>query len=211
MLFQDTACYINQHLNLSPVENPNVAEGRNIMQKKLLNGYTVAKLAAGFVLVALSVRAQDAVTTVPAADATTPAVTAPAATTEVKAPAPKDATATTTKETGAKKEELTLPERRYTVNRDPVRQLGRGLANVITGVGEIPLNMYQVNKSDGDIAALTYGLVRGIWRCVVRETVGVFEIITFPVGWAPIIEPEFIFEPMSNDEWRTNHLHFTGE
>jgi putative exosortase-associated protein (TIGR04073 family) len=180
--------------------------------KKIFNGYTVAKLAAGVVLVALSVRAADE-TTPAAGTAAAPVVTAPVTPGTDAKTTPKDAGVTAPKDTTAKKqvEDLTPPERRYTVHREPIRQLGRGIANVATGVGEIPLNIYYVNKSDGDVAALTYGLVRGVWRFLVRETVGVFEIITFPVGWAAIIEPEFLFEPMTDPDWHTNHLHFAGE
>jgi len=92
--------------------------------------------------------------------------------------------------------------------RDPVRQLGRGLSNVTTGVLEIPFNMISVGKESGDVGGATYGLFRGIERFFIREFVGVFEIVTFPVGWAPIIEPEFPFEPVKTTEWKTNGLEF---
>lgn len=89
-------------------------------------------------------------------------------------------------------------------HREPIRQLGRGLSNVLTGVWEIPLNMYNVMQDSGDVAGATYGTVRGVCRFVTREVVGVFEIVTFPFGWGPVVEPEFTFEPGRSTDWRIN-------
>lgn len=72
-----------------------------------------------------------------------------------------------------------------------IRQLGRGCTNLLTGVLEVPANIQQVKEEEGDIAALTYGTLRGTYRFAVREVVGVFEIVTFPVGWKTIVHPEF--------------------
>lgn len=72
-----------------------------------------------------------------------------------------------------------------------IRQLGRGCNNVLTGILEIPANIFEVREEEGDLAALTYGTFRGIYRFLVREVVGVFEIVTFPVGFQPIVHPEF--------------------
>ena len=108
--------------------------------------------------------------------------------------------------TVGEKEEIDLspPPRRYSGTRDPIRQLGRGVANVLTGVCEVPFNIYKVNKEDGDFAAITYGVFRGIWRFGVREVVGVGEVITFPFGWKSIVDPEFFFEPAPTTDWRVH-------
>ncbi len=193
--------------------------------KRIFNGYTVAKLAAGLALMAFSVHAADEA--VPAAEATdtaaaavTPAEAAPApadpatpavTTPPVKAPAATDLTAKPVAETPKKAEGLEAEAHPYKTQRDPIRQLGRGLANMVTGVFEIPVNIHNVNKADGGVAALSYGLFRGVWRFLVRETVGVFEFITFPVGWAPVIEPEFLFSEDQYTDWEVSHLHFAGE
>ncbi|MDT8388990.1 MAG: exosortase system-associated protein, TIGR04073 family [Lentisphaeria bacterium] len=85
-----------------------------------------------------------------------------------------------------------------------IRQFGRGVNNVATGLLEVPANVVQVQEEDGPLAALSYGVTRGVFRCVVREVVGVFEICTFPAGFKPIVAPEFggapgilqdVFEP----------------
>jgi putative exosortase-associated protein (TIGR04073 family) len=92
--------------------------------------------------------------------------------------------------------------------RDPLRQLGRGVSNIFTGILEVPSNVNAVAKENGDVAGITWGLFRGIWRCGIRETVGVFEVLTFPFGWEPILEPEFPFEPGKSTEWRVNSPPF---
>lgn len=88
--------------------------------------------------------------------------------------------------------------------REPLQQLGRGISNVLTGVVEIPKNVHAVNQDKGGVAALTFGVLRGSWRFLIREAVGVYEIATFPMGWRPIIEPEYPFEPSHSTDWRMN-------
>ena len=64
---------------------------------------------------------------------------------------------------------------------DPFRKLGRGVVNVAAGALEIPMKIYDVNKEEGGLAALTYGLFKGIGYFVAREVIGVVEIVTFPM------------------------------
>jgi putative exosortase-associated protein (TIGR04073 family) len=88
-----------------------------------------------------------------------------------------------------------------TARRRPIDQLGRGVANVLGGVFEIPFNMVEVKKEEGDLAGATTGLFRGTWRFLIREVVGVCEIISFPFGWEPIIEPAYPLAPARNTDW----------
>lgn len=87
---------------------------------------------------------------------------------------------------------------------EPTRQLGRGISNVLTGIWEVPYNMVQVSEAQGGFAGATYGFFRGVCRFAVREVVGVFEIVTFPMGWDPIIEPEFVDQPVQSTTWKFN-------
>jgi len=75
-----------------------------------------------------------------------------------------------------------------------MRQLGRGIANVVSSPFEIPGTIYDVKQTDGDMAAATYGTLRGTSRALTRIGVGVFEIATFPMGLKPIVEPEFTLQ-----------------
>jgi putative exosortase-associated protein (TIGR04073 family) len=88
------------------------------------------------------------------------------------------------------------------VGHNPVRKLGRGFANVLFGVVELPNQYTKANSEHGGAAGLTYGVPKGFVRWIGRELVGVYEIVTFPIpfpkGYKPIMKPEFPnedFEP----------------
>ena len=78
----------------------------------------------------------------------------------------------------------------------PVRKLGRGLANAFTGFLELPQNIVDVAEDEGALAAVTYGIARGIAMTFLRTAVGVYETVTFmvplPFDYEPILEPEFM-------------------
>ena len=84
---------------------------------------------------------------------------------------------------------------------DPGRKLGRGLANTLFGISEIPETIYSVNRDYGGGAAITWGVVKGVGRFVGRELTGIYEIVTFPIPlplhYDPIMQPEF---PLSMDK-----------
>jgi putative exosortase-associated protein (TIGR04073 family) len=62
----------------------------------------------------------------------------------------------------------------------PTRKLGRGLANVLFGPSELLDSMAAVNYEDGNAAAWSYGLVRGIGRSFARLGYGIYDMVTFP-------------------------------
>ncbi len=94
----------------------------------------------------------------------------------------------------------------------PIRKLGRGVCNTALGVCEVPLKVYDVNQTEGGVAAVTYGLFKGFAYFFAREGVGLAELLSFPVplpgmtespneggwGYAPMIVPEFIFDTEHN-------------
>lgn len=65
-------------------------------------------------------------------------------------------------------------------NQGPTRKLGRGLGNMLYGSSEIFDSMSDVNSTDGNSAAFSYGLVRGLGRTLARIGYGAFETVTFP-------------------------------
>jgi putative exosortase-associated protein (TIGR04073 family) len=81
------------------------------------------------------------------------------------------------------------------VNHTAGRKLGRGCANLLFGIVEIPNQIQHTSQQDGGGAAVTLGVGRGIGKFLWREVVGVYEIVTFPVpvprGYKPIVQPEF--------------------
>ncbi len=92
------------------------------------------------------------------------------------------------------------------------RKLGRGIVNVGFGALELPIRVCEVNFNEGGLAASTFGVLSGIGYVVVREVVGVVEIVTFPfplpncpndpmgygAGYGPILTPEWIITPETN-------------
>ena len=62
----------------------------------------------------------------------------------------------------------------------PTRKLSRGLANVIWGWTELWINPAEMNEREGNVAAWTYGPVKGVGRFFFRAGSGVWEIVSFP-------------------------------
>lgn len=79
--------------------------------------------------------------------------------------------------------------------QNALRKLGRGTANVLFGVVEVPNQVTKANSEHGGGAGFGYGIPKGLFRWVGRELVGVYEIVTFPVplprGYKPIMHPEW--------------------
>jgi putative exosortase-associated protein (TIGR04073 family) len=62
----------------------------------------------------------------------------------------------------------------------PTRKLGRGIGNLLFASSELPVSVCNVNKEEGNAAAASYGIVRGLGRSTARHFTGIFEILTFP-------------------------------
>ncbi|MDD4818337.1 MAG: exosortase system-associated protein, TIGR04073 family [Victivallaceae bacterium] len=62
-------------------------------------------------------------------------------------------------------------------------KLGRGIANVAFGPLELLIRPYDVAQDQGSIAALTYGVLKGVCYTVARVGVGVTDVVTFPFPW----------------------------
>ena len=80
-----------------------------------------------------------------------------------------------------------------------LRKLGRGTANIFTSPFELPRSIQQILYDNGPVAGLTYGIVDGAFKTLLRAVVGVYEVVTFPIPfpaeYKPVVEPEFLFEP----------------
>jgi len=63
----------------------------------------------------------------------------------------------------------------------PTRKLGRGLGNIAFNITEVIDCMTTVNFDEGNAAAWSYGLVRGVGRAFARLGYGVYEVATFPI------------------------------
>ncbi len=83
-----------------------------------------------------------------------------------------------------------------------LRKLGRGFANLLFGIVELPNQITKATSEHGGAGGVTYGIGKGFARWIGREVTGVYEVVTFPVpfpkGYKPIMMPEFPnedFEP----------------
>lgn len=78
-----------------------------------------------------------------------------------------------------------------------IRKLGRGLANMATCPAELIRMPTLVGRQDGNIAALSVGLLQGIWRTALRGIAGAYEATTFivplPRDFKPVLTPEFVY------------------
>ena len=61
----------------------------------------------------------------------------------------------------------------------PTRKLGRGIGNFLFASTELPHSICEMNKSEGNSGAASYGIVRGLGRSTVRHFTGLYEIFTF--------------------------------
>ena len=86
----------------------------------------------------------------------------------------------------------------------PMRKLGRGLANTVTGVLELPAQIGRTTELDGSIAGASLGVLRGVGWSLGRTLAGMYEVVTFLLPNHPevnrtggdpyrtIVEPEFV-------------------
>lgn len=81
------------------------------------------------------------------------------------------------------------------------RKVGRGLANLGLGILAIPGEMVKETQESGPARGLTLGFAMGLGMVVVREVLGVYEVLTCPFevpeNFEPIIDPEFPWDYFS--------------
>lgn len=94
----------------------------------------------------------------------------------------------------------------------PFEKLGRGVANIAFGGLELVIQPLDVAQDKGNIAGLTYGVLRGVGMTVARICVGVTDIVTFlmplpgctddpeDVGWGygPMLRPAWVVDREHN-------------
>lgn len=80
----------------------------------------------------------------------------------------------------------------------PTRKLGRGLGNICFGITELPESMVSVNYFDGNSAAFSYGVVRGLGRFFARMGYGLYDTFLFPF---PTVRGTYAPPYRSNVQW----------
>ncbi len=80
-------------------------------------------------------------------------------------------------------------------------KLGRGFANLFTGVVEVPKNISREWRRSDPATGVIVGGVKGVGWAATRMAVGAFEIVTFPVPVPPNYEPMMLPETPLPDVW----------
>jgi len=86
----------------------------------------------------------------------------------------------------------------------PTRKLGRGFGNLLFASSELPHSICEINRTEGNAAAASYGIVRGLGRSTARHFTGLFEILTFP---APVHQDSY--RPVLPNDVRWIHLGYS--
>lgn len=78
-------------------------------------------------------------------------------------------------------------------------KLATGVANVVTGVAEIPKNMMITGHKNGVAYGATAGFFVGIVHTVGRTLSGAVDIVTFVVPTTSIANPTFIWDDFDRE------------
>ena len=62
----------------------------------------------------------------------------------------------------------------------PTRKLGRGFANTFFGITELTTCVCEMQEREGNNAAFSYGVIRGLGRVAFRFGAGIYEMVTAP-------------------------------
>jgi len=90
---------------------------------------------------------------------------------------------------------------RHQKSADAFTKLGRGLTNIIEGPFELYAQTVLASPKTETVYAFFTGVTRGLAMFVVREFVGIYDIVTFPIpvpkNYQPLIQPATTFTDFS--------------
>lgn len=74
------------------------------------------------------------------------------------------------------------------------RKLLSGLANITTGVAEIPKNIIIVNNQSNFAYGFVGGTFKGLLHMAGRMGVGVIDLVSSPIPTYPIVYPNYVWD-----------------
>lgn len=75
-----------------------------------------------------------------------------------------------------------------------------GIANVATGVVELPKNIVLTSQDKGIHYGMTIGLVSGVAHTIGRTIVGLMDVVTFMVPTGPSsVQPQYVWNDFSRE------------
>ncbi len=78
-------------------------------------------------------------------------------------------------------------------------KLVTGIANVVTGVIELPKTVILSSRRDGAAYGLTIGLVAGIMHTAGRTVFGALDAVTFFIPTQPTVRPHYIWQDFDKE------------
>ncbi len=78
-------------------------------------------------------------------------------------------------------------------------KLGNGIANVVTGVVEIPKTMIITSQKRGPAYGMTAGFMTGIVHMLGRTLSGAVDLATFMIPTRPLVNPDYIWNNFNRE------------
>lgn len=78
-------------------------------------------------------------------------------------------------------------------------KLGVGIANVVTGVVEIPKTIMVSTKKNGIAYGATAGFITGIMQMVGRTMCGTLDLVTFMIPTKSLVRPEYVWNNFNQE------------
>lgn len=78
-------------------------------------------------------------------------------------------------------------------------KLATGVANIVTGIGEIPKNMMITSQKKGTIYGVTAGFFVGIVQTVGRTVSGALDVATFVIPTTSLAQPTYIWDDFNRE------------
>lgn len=91
-------------------------------------------------------------------------------------------------QTPGEKPDLSQP-RQSSCHSEPMERLNSGFINILSGPIEPFNHLREEIKQTNPVRGFLPGVIQGTTWLVVREAVGVFEMLTFFAPWKPHLEP----------------------
>lgn len=77
---------------------------------------------------------------------------------------------------------------------DSGNKFTRGLANTVTGWGEVPKNIINESRDSNVVVGLTYGTLKGVVHTVGRTAVGAFDLVTFFAPTEEVVHSTYVWD-----------------
>jgi putative exosortase-associated protein (TIGR04073 family) len=85
-------------------------------------------------------------------------------------------------------------------------KLVNGIANVATGIVEIPKTIAIISRSEGVAYGATAGIMMGIMQMVGRTLHGALDVATFMVPTKPLVTPDYVWKDFNKETTYSSDL-----